>query len=226
MALIEQLPTYEKPREKAIQFGIDSLSNTELLALLIRHGTKNHSALDIAKELLEKSGGIGRLSSASIHELISVKGISHVKAIELQAVFTLLKRICFERIEEKDVIRSQNAFVYWLKVKIGFERIENFMVVYLDSANHIIHYRILCKGTVNYATVYPREIMKEALLRDAVSLILVHNHPSQNYKPSMQDIELTKRIFEVGKMIDVKVLDHFIVTGQNCYSILFEKTIC
>ncbi len=226
MALIEQLPTYEKPREKAIQFGIDSLSNTELLALLIRHGTKNHSALDIAKELLEKSGGIGRLSSASIHELMSVKGISQVKAIELQAVFTLLKRICFERIEEKDVIRSQNAFVYWLKVKIGFERIENFMVVYLDSANHIIHYRILCKGTVNYATVYPREIMKEALLRDAVSLILVHNHPSQNYKPSMQDIELTKRIFEVGKMIDVKVLDHFIVTGQNCYSILFEKTIC
>ncbi len=226
MSLIEQLPTYEKPREKAIQFGIDSLSNTELLALLIRHGTKNHSALEIAKELLEKSGGIGRLSSSSLHELMNVKGISQVKAVELQAVFTLIKRICFERIEEKDVIRSQNAFVHWLKLKIGFERVENFMVVFLDNANHVIHYKILCKGTVNYATVYPREVMKEALMRDAVSLILVHNHPSQNYTPSSQDIELTKKIYEIGKMIDVKVLDHLIVTGQNCYSILFEKTIC
>ncbi len=226
MSLIEHLPTYEKPREKALQFGIDSLSNTELLALLIRHGTKNHSSLEIAKELLEKSGGLGRLSSCSMHELMSIKGISKVKAIELQAVFTLLKRICFERIEEKDVIRSQNAFVHWLKVKIGFERVENFMVVFLDNANHIIHYKILCKGTINYATVYPREIMKEALLCDAVSLILVHNHPSQNYQPSSQDIALTKQIYDVGKMIDVKVLDHLIVTGQNCYSILFEKTIC
>lgn len=226
MSLIEQLPTYEKPREKAIQFGIDSLSNTELLALLIRHGTKNHSALEIAKELLEKSGGIGRLSSSSLHELMNVKGISQVKAVELQAVFTLIKRICFERIEEKDVIRSQNAFVHWLKLKIGFERVENFMVVFLDNANHVIHYKILCKGTVNYATVYPREVMKEALMRDAVSLILVHNHPSQNCTPSSQDIELTKKIYEIGKMIDVKVLDHLIVTGQNCYSILFEKTIC
>ncbi len=226
MSLIEQLPTYEKPREKAMQFGIDSLSNTELLALLIRHGTKNHSALEIAKELLEKSGGIGRLSTSSLHELMNVKGISQVKAVELQAVFTLIKRICFERIEEKDVIRSQNAFVHWLKLKIGFERVENFMVVFLDNGNHIIHYKILCTGTVNYATVYPREIMKEALLRDAVSLILVHNHPSQNYNPSPQDIELTKKIYEVGKMIDVNVLDHLIVTGQNCYSILFEKTIC
>ena len=107
MSLIEQLPTYEKPREKAIQFGIDSLSNTELLALLIRHGTKNHSALEIAKELLEKSGGIGRLSSSSLHELMNVKGISQVKAVELQAVFTLIKRICFERIEEKEHTKKE-----------------------------------------------------------------------------------------------------------------------
>ncbi len=91
MTLIQRLPTYEKPREKALQFGVDSLSNTELLALLIRNGTKEHSALDVAKELLEKCGGIGRLSTSSLYELTSVKGISSVKALELQAVFTLLK---------------------------------------------------------------------------------------------------------------------------------------
>lgn len=224
MALIHHLPTYEKPREKALQFGIDSLSNSELLALLIRNGTKEHSALDIAKELLDKSGGIGNLSSSSIKELTSVKGISNVKALELQAVFTLLKRISFEKIEHKDVIHSQRCFLQWLKLRIGFEKIENFMVVYLDNANHIINYKILFKGTVNYAMIYPREIVKEALLSNAVSMILVHNHPSQNISPSKEDYEITKRILEACKLLEINVLDHLIVTGQECYSILFDKS--
>ncbi len=226
MTLIQRLPTYEKPREKALQFGVDSLSNTELLALLIRNGTKEHSALDVAKELLEKCGGIGRLSTSSLYELTSVKGISSVKALELQAVFTLLKRISFEKIEEKDVIHSQRSFIQWLKVKIGFERIENFMVVFLDNGNHILNYKILFKGTVNCAMVYPREIMKEALLSGATSLILVHNHPSQNTNPSKEDIQITQKIMDAAKLMEINVLDHFIVTGHDCYSILFDKSVC
>lgn len=222
---IQCLPKYEKPREKALYFGIEALSNIELLALLIRHGTKQASAIDIATQLLYETKGLGKLSRASLYELKQIQGISTIKAIEIQAIFELMRRLSFEEVEQKDVIQTPFQLLQWLQLEIGFDRKEKFMVVYLNNAHHILSYQILFEGTINATAVYIREIMKEALLRDSAALIVVHNHPSQNMQPSKQDIQLTKEMMDVASKIGVTILDHIIVSGHASYSILHEHMI-
>ncbi len=225
MTLIQDIPEFEKPREKAMQFGVHALSNRELIALLIRTGTKAHSSLDIASDLLRQAGSLGRVLALDVHELKSIRGISNVKAVEIQAIGEILKRIHYETIIDQNVITSPQAFLSWLIAEIGYARVENFMVVFLDTANHILSYEILSTGTINSATVYPREVMKKAILKGASSIIAVHNHPSHSLKVSMQDKLLTEEIIQAGKTIGVDVLDHIIVTDQAGYSILHQRTM-
>ena len=225
MTLIQDIPEFEKPREKAMHFGANALSNRELIALLIRTGTKNHSSLDIASDLLKEAGSLGRVFNLDVQELKHIRGISDVKAIEIQAINEILKRIHFENVAQEDVITSPQAFLRWLIAEIGYARVENFMVVFLDTAHHILSYEILSTGTVNSATVYPREVMKKALLKGASSIIAVHNHPSRSLKVSSQDRVLTKEIIQAGEIVGVDVLDHIIVTENAGYSILHERTM-
>lgn len=225
MALINNLPTLEKPREKALQFGVNNLSNTELLAILIRSGTKDHSALEVAKDLLSSCNGLANLACSNVGELTKVKGISKTKAIELQAVFELMRRTTFEEVLGKDVLFNTANIMKWLQLEIGCFKEEKFLVMFLDCQNQLISYKIMSEGTVNQSVVYIREVMKEALIRRATSIVLVHNHPSGNLKPSLEDLSLTSDMKEAGKCIGIQVKDHLIVSAYNAYSICNEEYV-
>lgn len=225
MSKIEQLSEFEKPREKAMMFGLGSLNNEELLALLIRCGTKEDSAVQVAHRLLEMCGGIGKMSTCSIPEFTRVKGISKVKALELGAMFELMRRIMFENIGEKDVIHHGRDFIQWLNFEIGFQQNESFIVIFLNTRNQILSYKIMFNGTIDQTAVYIREIMKEALLRNAKAIIVAHNHPSQNIQPSQYDIQLTANIIHAGKILGIDVLDHIIISGHEYYSCMHDAQI-
>ena len=223
MSMIKDYPDFEKPREKALRYGIRTLSNRELLAILLRSGPRGQSVLQTADLLLRKADGMKGIGRMSIAELCDIKGISRVKALEMQACFEIVRRSYYEDAQSEDVISCPDHMIRWLRSELGSEMQEKFMAVYLDAGNRIISSRILFTGTINEAKVYPREVFREALLAGCVSLILVHNHPSGILTPSMADIELTERLIHAGKLMGVKVLDHLIITGSGWLSMAGES---
>ena len=224
MTNIAEMPSAEKPREKALRYGIRSLSNRELLALILRSGPKGGSVLTAADELLSRAGGFSGLSKLSVAELRQVRGISDVKALELTACFEISRRALQERAWDTDVMENPAAVIRWLQKEIGSEMQEKFMVIYLSPKNRILSSRVLFMGTVNEAKVWPREIFREALLAGSSRVILVHNHPSGDPAASMDDIAMTRKMIEAGKIMGVEVLDHIIVTGSSWVS-MAERTL-
>lgn len=220
--MLKNIPVMEQPREKAIQYGLPSLSNRELLALQLRTGYQNHSVLEVADEILLKANGISGLPFLSFHELIQISGISRIKALEILAIFEIARRTSRAKIPTLPRIQHPSILFNWLKHEIGTSLQEKFLVVFLASDQHMISYKILFVGTINASLVFPREIFKEALLLNSPNIILVHNHPSGNLQPSKEDILLTKRIREAGKLMGVKVLDHIIVSQADYFSFVQE----
>lgn len=218
---IADLPISEKPREKAKLTGIRGLSSRELLAILLRTGYKGCSVLELADELLQKTGGVSGLARMNFHELCQTRGIGTTKALELQACFELCRRIALENIQDKDILTNFDALISWLQREIGTSDQENFLAIYLNSRNVVLAHRLLFTGTINTANVFPREIFREALILKASNVILVHNHPSRDASPSKQDIILTKRLLEAASVMKVKLIDHIIVTDKDYYS--FDK---
>ncbi len=218
MAMIREMPGHEKPREKALQYGIRTLSSRELLAILIRTGQKGRSVLEVADDLLRKAGGISGIARMSIPELREIRGISDIKALEIQACFEISRRCSLEDALQSDIIASPDAAVRWLQKELGSSLQEQFLVIYLDQHHRILFYRVLFVGTINAGNVYPREIFREALLRNCTDLLLVHNHPGEDPTPSKADLELTVRLQKAGKMMGVKILDHLIITRNRCLS--------
>lgn len=218
MGLVKEMPVEERPREKAELYGIKSLSNVELLAILIRSGYEGTSSLQIAENLIRKSNGLSFLSRLSLQDLFEIKGIKKVKALELLACFELSKRMAFCEAMNRDIMDNPNALIHWLRLELGNETQERFLVVYLNVKNHILSYDILFTGTVDSSLVHPREIFKEACLKSASRIILVHNHPSTDLKPSSADIELTKKLVDGSEVIGIEVLDHIIVSNQGFMS--------
>lgn len=219
MQMIKEMPVSEKPREKALRYGIRSLSSRELLAVVLRTGQKGRSVLQVADDLLEKAGGISGIARMSIPELTAVRGISDVKALEVHACFELARRSALEEVMHTDVIAHPQSVVTWLQKELGSSLQEQFLVIYLDQHHHILFYRVLFVGTINASNVYPREIFREALLHSCTDLLLVHNHPGEDPTPSKADLTLTVRLQEAGRMMGVKVLDHLIVTRSRCVSL-------
>lgn len=218
MGLVKEIPREERPREKAEKYGIKSLSNVELLAILIRSGFEGTSSLELAENVLKKSNGLTYLSRLSMHELFEIKGIKKAKALELLACFELAKRMTFCETTDHDVMDNPNALVQWLKLELGNELQENFLVVYLNVKNYVIGFDILFKGTVDSSIVHPREVFREAYLKSSSRIILVHNHPSTNLVPSQADIEITQKLVECGEVIGIEVLDHLIVSNHSYFS--------
>lgn len=218
MVLIREMPEAERPRAKALKYGIRTLSNKELLAVILRTGSKGISAEDTAEILLQKAGSIARLSRMDISEFVSVKGISEVKALQLISCFELSRRSSLESTENIDVMNEPSCLAEWLKKEIGSSMQEKFLAVYLNKAMQIIGYRTLFVGTVDMSGVYPREIFREALLMNSTDIILVHNHPSGILTPSENDLYLTKRLIKAGMIMGVKVLDHLIITQSGWLS--------
>lgn len=219
--IVKDIPSSERPREKAIKYGVRSLSNRELLAILIRNGYQNMSSLNVAEQILKLSDGISKINTLTFDALISIKGIKKVKAIELLACFELINRIAFSKNDKLDIIETPSQLYHWLILKMGPLKQEHFGVVFLDSRHHIIDYSIIFIGTLNASIIHPREIYKEAIIKSSNSIIIVHNHPSSDLTPSNADIEVTKRIYEVGQLMDIKLIDHIIVSQSNYFS--FKK---
>lgn len=214
----------DRPREKLALKGAETLSNSELLAILINNGSVEKSAVDLAKELLAAVGNnLQRLSKLSVKELVNlkIKGLGPAKAITIAAALELgVRRSMADN--KREVIQSSKDIANYLKAQLEYKKHEIFAVVFLNRANKINHYEIISEGGITGTVADPRIILKKALEHDAVSIVLCHNHPSGNLKPSRQDQELTLKIKEASGFFDIKVLDHIIVSEEGYYSFADE----
>jgi len=222
---IKDLPEDERPREKLYRYGPKTLSNTELLAIIIRTGNKENTAIEICQKLLVgKKEGISFLANASLQEIMKVNGIGKCKAAQILAAVELGKRVMTSTHKEKSKITSPKDIVDVLMLDMIHLKKEHFKIVMLDTKNQIIGIEDISVGSLNSSIVHPREVFKEAIVRSSAAIILVHNHPSGDPTPSKEDIAITKRLVEGGEILGIKVLDHIII-GNNKYISLKEKDI-
>ena len=213
----------DRPREKLLLNGPESLSHSELIAILIGHGTREKSALDLAKDILQLSkNNLPELSKLTVKEFMKVKGIGEAKAITIVAAMELGRRRQALASREKAIITISADVATYLQTLLKDHRREVFAVLFLNRANKINHFEIISEGGMTGTVADPRIILKKALEEDAVSLILCHNHPSGSLKPSRADEELTKKIKEAAKYFDISVLDHLIVSEDGYYSFADE----
>ncbi len=215
--MIKTLPIEENPREKALKYGIESLTNVELLAIVLRTGNKNESVIALAHRLLNEIGSIGQLREVSYSTLTSLKGIKAAKAIELLATLEIGKRVSQSSLNSEFYNQPQSVFER-LGEKMMSLKQEHFTVLILDNKNRLIKEKTLFIGSVNMSLVSTREVFKEALSVNGVSLICVHNHPSGDAMPSDEDQMMTKRLYESGEVMNVEVLDHIIIGWNQYYS--------
>jgi DNA repair protein RadC len=208
---ITQWPEDERPRERLLKQGAAALSDAELLAIFLRMGVKGKSAVDLARDLVAKFGSLNGLFSASEADLCAVHGMGRAKYVQLQAVLEMAKRALLEDIKLTDALASPKAVRDYLKLTLARLPHEVFVAVFLTSQNRVIEVAEMFRGTLTQTSVYPREIVKLALAHNAASVIFAHNHPSGEPHPSQADRALTKTLAEALALIDVRVLDHFIV---------------
>lgn len=207
-----------RPREKAMKYGIHTLTDIELLALILRTGTKGKSVLELAEEVYNVLKNFGYLLNLNKVDFTQIKGISKVKLLELKGIGEIAKRITFEQIKDTNAISNPEKLANWVNQEIGFKKQEHFMVIFLDTKNTIIDYKILFIGTLDASLVHPREVFKEAFQLSASCIILAHNHPSGNVGYSEADKKITKQLIEVGILCGIPVLDHIIVGGNDMFS--------
>lgn len=223
---IKELPELERPYEKLEYYGVESLSNEELLAVLLKAGYKDTSSKELASKILATISSLSELKSITYEKLIDIKGVGRSKACTILSSIELAKRIEASSLEIKNQKLTSSKMVYeYYKLKIGSKKQEYFYVVYLDNSKTIIRDKLLFIGTTNYSIVHPREVFKEAYLLSASAIICVHNHPSGNVFPSREDLEITKKLEEIGFLLDIKVLDHIIVGNKTYYSFLENNDI-
>jgi DNA repair protein RadC len=216
----------DRPREKFREKGGGSLSDAELLAILIQNGTREKSALDLGKELMARSkNNLVELGRLSIRELMKIKGIGMAKAISIAAALELGRRRLATENLDKPLVTSSSSVARFLQARFRDLPHEIFAVVFLNRANKIIHFEIVSSGGITGTVADPRIILKKALEEEAVSLILCHNHPSGSLKPSRADEELTLKIKEASRFFDIKVLDHVIVSSEGYFSFADEGLI-
>lgn len=220
--MIKDFPSSERPRERFLSVGSHSLSNQELIALLLRTGTKNESVLQLAERLISYFDGLRLLKDASIEEIMSIKGIGEAKAIQLLAAIEIGRRMTNLCYADRYVIRSPEDCANFCMNDMRFLSQEHFVCLYLNTKNQVLHKQTIFIGSLNASIVHPREVFKEAFRRSAASIICIHNHPSGDPTPSQEDIEVTKRLIECGKIIGIDVLDHLII-GEKKYVSLKEK---
>lgn len=216
--LIKDIKKEERPRERFIKYGVESLSNEELLSIILKTGTKDRSVKSLAMDLLNSIDNISELKNITVNKLLSIKGIGIVKAIEIISSIELGRRIYID----KKVIKKRltNPRDIYLENKYLFldKKQEYFYCLYLNNKNELIERRLLFMGTVNKSVVHPREVFKHAYLTSASSIICMHNHPSGDVIPSKDDLMFTKALVEVGRIQSIPVLDHIIAGNDNYYS--------
>ncbi len=220
---IKDIPAFERPRERLINNGVDTLSNEDLLAIILKTGTKNISSKMLATKILIEVGDIKNLKDLNYQKLIKIKGVRQAKACVLLATIELAKRINREIpiINNLKITNSKIIYNYYKDI-IGNQLQEHFYCVYLDHQKKLIKDKLLFIGTINQSLIHPREIFKEAYLISASAIICVHNHPSGNVIPSNEDFTITDKLVEIGNLLGIRVLDHIII-GKNNYYSFFEN---
>lgn len=221
---IKQWAEDDRPREKLLAKGADSLSNSELIAILLQNGSVNKTAVQLAKELLNAAGNnLQRLGSLSVAEMVNmkIKGLGPAKAISIAAALQLGIRRAMEE-NKKDVVASSKDAANFLKSHMEYKNHEVFTVLYLNKASKVVHYETISQGGITGTIADPRIILKRALEYNSTSLILCHNHPSGSLRPSRQDEDLTYKIKTAAQYFDIKVLDHIIVSEEGFYSFADE----
>ena len=213
------LPPYQRPREKALISGIESLSDEEVLALILRSGTRSESVLDLSVRILRMVQSLSQLPRLSYFQLMQIPGIKIAKAMELMAVFELSKRVLRSSMMDKNVMNSPELLIHWLKSEVGYKHQEHLMAIYLNTQNQIVSYKTLFVGTLDKSVIHPREIFREAVESSASRLLVIHNHPSGSITPSQADIEVTAVLNEVGQLMGIPLLDHLIVTDSGYCSL-------
>ena len=213
---IRDWPAAERPRERLAELGAAALSDAELLAIFLRVGVRGKSAVDLARDLLASfDGDLASLAAASTTELARLPGIGPAKAAQLAATLELARRALAGSLKVKDALASPQAVRDWLRLWLGSLPHEVFVALWLDAQNRLIASEELFRGTLTQTSVYPREVVKRALAHNAGAVILAHNHPSGLAEPSRADEVLTSSLKQALALIDVKLLDHFIVTGSS-----------
>lgn len=208
---IKEWPLMERPREKLLKNGPHTLADAELLAIFIRSGLPGKSAIDIARDLLSRTGGLRALLNLSEAELCEFKGVGKAKYVQFQAALEVGRRYLRERLEREDVVSSPQASREYLTLCLRDKPYEVFYALFLDTKHRIIHHKELFRGTIDYASVPVREVVKEALKYNAAAMIVAHNHPSGIADPSAADKSLTRALVSALGMVGVKLLDHFVV---------------
>ncbi|MEA4902345.1 RadC family protein [Desulfitobacterium sp.] len=212
------------PRERLFQFGAETLSNKEILAILLRTGLKGENVLDFAERLLSEAGGIAGLARMSVHDLTQLHGLGQAKAAELKAALELGRRSVSAEPMTRPVINSPQDVAHLVMEEMRYLDREHFRIVSLSTKNHVLGISSVSIGSLNSSLVHPRECFKEAIRRNSNAIILLHNHPSGDPTPSREDIDVTKRLADGGKILGIEVLDHVII-GDNRYISLKERGI-
>ncbi|HZV11932.1 MAG TPA: DNA repair protein RadC [Candidatus Kapabacteria bacterium] len=223
-ATIKDWTDGEKPRERLAKLGARALTDAELVAILLRTGTREENAVDIARRMLAEFGSITNLSSAEIESLKKYKGIGRDKAVTLAAAFELGKRIEGKEFDKKETIREPKDIAEKFIPRMRDLKKEEFWVVYLNTANQVIRDENISVGGLNVSVVEPREAFRGAIMHNAAAVILLHNHPSGNPEPSREDIALTKSFVEAGETLHIPVHDHLIIAG-NTYTSLKQRRL-
>ena len=215
---IRDWPVDTRPREKLLRQGVAALTDAELVAVFLRTGVKGKSAVDLGRELLERFGGLSGLCRADKKSACAAPGVGEAKYALLQAVMEMARRTLNEDMQAGDALDSPDAVRAYLRLLLHGKEYEVFCCVFLDAQNRVIAVEELFRGTLTQTSVYPREIIKRALFHNAGALILAHNHPSGVAEPSQADRQLTRHLTEALALVDIRVLDHFIVAGAASLS--------
>lgn len=223
---LRDLPNEEKPRERLIKYGKENISNDELIEIILKSGTRKYGLKEISHNILSSVNNINELKNIEINTLAKIDGVGMIKAIELVAAIELGRRIYLEdNYNELVYLTDPDSIIKYFHNLFNGVKQELFYVIYLDNQKKYIDKKLLFKGTVNYSLVHPREIFKEAYMLSASGIICIHNHPSGNSSPSSNDIELTKRIKDIGILHGINLIDHIIIGNGNYYSFYQDNNL-
>lgn len=223
---IKDLPISERPREKLCKYGAGSLSNSELIAIIIRTGHKKDTALDLANRILRlDSNGLAHLTNVTLEELMEISGIGECKAAQILSAIEIGRRLNRWGSKEKMRVTSPKVLFELLTDEMKFLKKEHFKIAILDTKNQIISIENISVGTLNASIVHPRDVFSISIKKNANAIILIHNHPSGDTSPSKEDVNVTYRLIEAGDILGIKVLDHIIIGDNNYMSFKEEKII-
>jgi len=215
---IKHWPTQQRPRERLIREGASALSDPELLALFLRVGLPGKSAVELGRELIGHFGSLQGLFGASLAQFCAVRGMGPAKFAQLQAVMELAQRAIGEQLRTGQALASPHAVRTFLRMQLSNQPHESFLVLFLDVKNRLLACDEMFRGTLTHTSVYPREVLKAALGYNAASVMFAHNHPSGMADPSEADLLLTRALVEALRLVDVRVLDHFVIAGAQVHS--------